>query len=47
MNTSLPNVAIGNSVVIGVNSAITKDVPAYSAVAGNSAKVIKDANQNG
>jgi len=32
---------IGNGAVIGAGSIVTKDVPAYSIVAGNPAKVIK------
>lgn len=39
--TILPNVTIGDGAIIGSNSVVTKDVPAYSVVAGNPAKVIK------
>ena len=42
--TILPNVTIGDGAVIAANSVVTKDVPAYSVVAGNPAKVIKSAN---
>ena len=39
--TILPGVTIGEGAVIAANSVVTKDVPAYSVVAGNPAKVIK------
>ena len=37
----LSGVSIGNGAVIGTHSVVTKDVPAYSIVAGNPAKHIK------
>lgn len=37
----LGGVSIGDGAVIAANSVVTKDVPAYSIVAGNPAKVIK------
>lgn len=40
--TILPNVTIGDGAVVGANTVVTKDVPAYSVVAGNPAKVIKN-----
>ena len=39
--TILPNVTIGDGAVIAANSVVTKDVPAYSVVASNPAKVVK------
>ena len=39
--TILPNVTIGDGAVIAANSVVTKDVPSYSVVAGNPAKIIK------
>lgn len=39
--TILPNVTIGDGAIIAANSVITKDVPAYSVVGGNPAKIIK------
>ena len=39
--TILPHVTIGDGSVIAANAVVTKDVPAYSVVAGNPAKVIK------
>lgn len=39
--TILPNVTIGESSVIGANSVVTKDVPPFSVVGGNPAKIIK------
>lgn len=37
----MPNVSIGNSAIIGANSVVTKNIPAYSIVAGVPAKVIR------
>jgi acetyltransferase-like isoleucine patch superfamily enzyme len=37
----LPGVKIGDNSVIGAGSIITEDVPAYSVVAGNPARIIK------
>ena len=37
----LKGVTIGDYAIIGAGSVVTKDVPAYSAVAGNPAKIIK------
>lgn len=39
--TILPNVRIGCSSIVGANSVVTKDVPAYTIVAGNPAKIIR------
>lgn len=39
--TILGGVTIGDGAVIAANSVVTKDVPAYSVVGGNPAKVIK------
>ena len=39
--TILPGVHIGEGAVIGANSVVTKDIPAYSVAAGIPAKVIK------
>ena len=37
----LPGVTIGDCAIIGAGSVVTSDVPAYTVVAGNPAKVIK------
>lgn len=37
----LPGVTIGEGAVVGAGSVVTKDVPPYTIVAGNPAKVIK------
>ena len=39
--TILGGVTIGDGAVIAANSVVTKDVPAYSVVGGNPARVIK------
>jgi virginiamycin A acetyltransferase len=39
--TIMPGVTIGSGVIIGSCSVITKDVPDYSIVAGNPAKIIR------
>lgn len=44
-STILPNVRIGNNVVIAAGSVITKDVPDNSVVAGNPARVIETFNE--
>lgn len=40
----LGGVTIGEHAVIGANSVVTRDIPAYSVVAGSPAKVIKQYN---
>ncbi|MGV1061579.1 hypothetical protein ACQR24_12255 [Clostridium perfringens] len=40
-STIIGNVNIGNNVIIGANSVVTKDVNSNCVVAGNPAKVIK------
>lgn len=42
--TILPGVIIGDGAVIAANSVVTKDVPSYSVVGGNPAKIIKNNN---
>jgi acetyltransferase-like isoleucine patch superfamily enzyme len=37
----MPGVHIGKSAIIGANAVVTKDVPAFTVVAGNPAKIIK------
>lgn len=39
--TVLPGVHIGDGVIIGLNSVVTKDIPPYTVVAGNPAKMIR------
>lgn len=40
----LSGVTIGNHVIIGANSVVTKDIPDYSVAVGNPARVIKKYN---
>ena len=42
----LPNVRVGHHSVIGANTVVTKDVPPYSVLAGNPAKIIKTLYDN-
>ena len=44
--TIVSGVKIGDGAVIAANAVVTKDVPAYSVVAGNPAKVIKAITPN-
>lgn len=38
----MPGVTIGDSSIVAAGSVVVKDVPAYSLVAGNPAKLIKE-----
>ena len=40
----LPNVTIGQGSIVAAHAVVTKDVPPYSVVGGNPAKVIKCLN---
>lgn len=41
--TILPGVMIGDGVVVGANTVVSKDIPNYSVVVGNPARIIKQA----
>ncbi len=41
----LPNVHIGKGCIIGASAVVTKDIPDYSVVAGNPAKIVKKINE--
>ncbi|MEB4589562.1 DapH/DapD/GlmU-related protein [Candidatus Thiothrix sp. Deng01] len=41
----LPGVTIGDQVIVGAGSVVTRDVPAHSIVAGNPAKVVRSGIQ--
>ena len=43
----MPGVTIGEGAVVGAYSLVTKDVPAWTIVAGNPAKVIKEIKSRG
>ena len=38
----MPGITIGDGVVVGANSVVTKDIPPYCVAAGVPAKIIKD-----
>lgn len=40
----LPGVTVGQNAVVGANSVVTRDVPAYSVYAGNPARLIRSLN---
>ena len=40
-STIMPGVTIGSGSIIGTRAVVTKDVPAYSIVAGNPARIVK------
>lgn len=40
----LPNVVIGHNSIVGANSVVTKNIPPFSLVGGNPAKIIKTIN---
>lgn len=42
----LPGVHLGRHVVVGANSVVLKDVPSYSVVAGNPARIVKKYNES-
>lgn len=43
----LPGVSIKEGAIIAAGSVVNKDVPAYTIVAGNPAKVVREYNKNG
>ncbi|MEZ9628233.1 DapH/DapD/GlmU-related protein [Vibrio breoganii] len=40
----LPNIKVGNGVIIGAGSVVTKNIPDFAIVAGNPAKIIRYRN---
>ncbi|MEO1045705.1 MAG: acyltransferase [Pseudomonadota bacterium] len=38
----LPGVTIGDGVIVGAGSVVTKDIPSHCAVAGNPARIVKE-----
>lgn len=40
--TVLPGVHVGDGAIVGLNSTVTRDVPPYTVVAGNPARVIRE-----
>lgn len=42
----LPGVTIGENAVVGAGSVVTKDVPAFTIVVGNSARVLRHIEEN-
>lgn len=42
----LPNINIGEQAIVGAGSIVTKDVPAFTVVAGNPARIIKRFNNS-
>jgi acetyltransferase-like isoleucine patch superfamily enzyme len=44
-STLLPFITVGEHAVVGAGSVVTRDVPAYSVVCGNPARVVKDVRE--
>lgn len=44
--TILPGVTIGDGVIVGANSVVTKDIPSYCVACGNPARIIKTCDKN-
>jgi len=44
--TILPGVTIGESCIVAANTVVTKDIPPFSLVAGNPARIIKQIDGN-
>ncbi|MBK6732484.1 MAG: hypothetical protein IPG60_16520 [Bacteroidetes bacterium] len=42
--TILPNIVVGNNVVVGAGSVVTKDIPDYSLVVGVPGRLVKKLN---
>jgi serine acetyltransferase len=45
-STVIGNIHIGNNVIIGAGSVVTKDIPDNSIVAGNPARIIKTLDES-
>ena len=42
MSIILPGVTIGSGAIVGAGSVVTKNVPPYTIVAGNPARIIRE-----
>ena len=45
-STIMPGVTVGEGAIVGAGSLVVRDVPAWTIVTGNPAKVVKEIGEN-